>query len=565
MSASQKPIEQLLREGIEAAQSGQKATARARLTEVTARDEKNEKGWLWLASVADNEGEKRVFLSNVLFINPNNDRAKSQLDALDRANGTSSGSGDAKPAGSRRPLLIGALVVIVLLLGVVFIVSRGQGGSSVTLTPAALAAALNGTLPGTAQGTADATGAATGDASLAAEAKTSSPIPVSATSAPTAVATITGTRKGVAVALVQNTLPPTWTPEASATSLLHATGTPLAAPPASVTGQLVAISGDQLTLDGYLPIVTMNPDGTNQQTIPINPDRGEYAIFMPDGQHLIYTYLAGGTNSRLMRYINANGSQPREVSSGWGNLPPLGDQLQASISANGKLLAFAAQNILGNEQYPGIYVLNMTHLISLANQSGDQLTATPTLTPAKNPTRTPSPSPTLSLSSIYLTHVTAPNIGINSWPSISPDGKTVVFATDTTSAGKNGTDLFIAAVKAESKAIPLTNDGTAFTEAAPVWSPDGRQIAFMAVPKGSTNNDIFLINADGSNRQTLVHLDNTNNIRPRWSPDGKYIAFSSDRAGKMQIYIIEVASKTIYQVTKNDVTNIVTDWGPAPQ
>jgi len=58
----------------------------------------------------------------------------------------------------------------------------------------------------------------------------------------------------------------------------------------------------------------------------------------------------------------------------------------------------------------------------------------------------------------------------------------------------------------------------------------------------------------------LVHIDNTNNFRPHWSLDGKYIGFTSDRSGKSEVYIIDISSGMTYQVTHNDVVNILSDW-----
>src|SRR5690606_38117347 len=75
---------ELMREGIEAARAGDKATARDRFEQVTELDENNEKAWFWLASVVESDEEKRVCLNNVLVINPDNERAQQILDRLNR-------------------------------------------------------------------------------------------------------------------------------------------------------------------------------------------------------------------------------------------------------------------------------------------------------------------------------------------------------------------------------------------------------------------------------------------------------------------------------------------------
>jgi CheY-like chemotaxis protein len=66
---------EVLKRGIEAANSGNRHEARTLLMRVTETDPKNETAWLWLASISDYPEELFVFLQNVLAINPENQRA----------------------------------------------------------------------------------------------------------------------------------------------------------------------------------------------------------------------------------------------------------------------------------------------------------------------------------------------------------------------------------------------------------------------------------------------------------------------------------------------------------
>ena len=52
----------------------------------------------------------------------------------------------------------------------------------------------------------------------------------------------------------------------------------------------------------------------------------------------------------------------------------------------------------------------------------------------------------------------------------------------------------------------------------PVWSPDGRRIAF------ENNWQVNVMNADGS-RQRRLTRNGGRNFAPAWSPDGQQIAF----------------------------------------
>ena len=64
-----------LREGVKAAQAGDRAKARAALLRSSELDPQSESAWLWLASISEYPEELIVFLNNVLDINPNNARA----------------------------------------------------------------------------------------------------------------------------------------------------------------------------------------------------------------------------------------------------------------------------------------------------------------------------------------------------------------------------------------------------------------------------------------------------------------------------------------------------------
>ena len=61
-------IETLLREGIDDARRGERASARIKFERVVELDDRNEKGWFWLASVLDTDQERHAALDKVLPI-----------------------------------------------------------------------------------------------------------------------------------------------------------------------------------------------------------------------------------------------------------------------------------------------------------------------------------------------------------------------------------------------------------------------------------------------------------------------------------------------------------------
>lgn len=64
-----------LREGVQAAQAGDRGKARTALLRAAELDPSSESAWLWLASISEYPEELMVFLNNVLEINPHNGRA----------------------------------------------------------------------------------------------------------------------------------------------------------------------------------------------------------------------------------------------------------------------------------------------------------------------------------------------------------------------------------------------------------------------------------------------------------------------------------------------------------
>ncbi len=72
----------LLKEGIQAARSGQKEHARDLLMKVIELDERNEMAWLWLSGVVETAEDRLICLENVLAINPENGPAKRGLARL---------------------------------------------------------------------------------------------------------------------------------------------------------------------------------------------------------------------------------------------------------------------------------------------------------------------------------------------------------------------------------------------------------------------------------------------------------------------------------------------------
>src|SRR6185295_16484178 len=120
-------------------------------------------------------------------------------------------------------------------------------------------------------------------------------------------------------------------------------------------------------------------------------------------------------------------------------------------------------------------------------------------------------------------------------PQISPDGSTVVFVRVTVNEKENRYESSLYAVPANGGESPrrLTSS---IRDTSPRWAPDGKRIAFIRAAasqsSGSENAgkaqppQLFLLAMDGGEARPITDLASGAGT-PVWSPDGKTIAFSA--------------------------------------
>jgi hypothetical protein len=75
-------LKAILKQGIEAAQTGNKIIARSYLRQVVEQDPDSELAWMWLTQCVDTNQERRECLEQVLRINPDNEKARNALEKL---------------------------------------------------------------------------------------------------------------------------------------------------------------------------------------------------------------------------------------------------------------------------------------------------------------------------------------------------------------------------------------------------------------------------------------------------------------------------------------------------
>ncbi len=93
---------------------------------------------------------------------------------------------------------------------------------------------------------------------------------------------------------------------------------------------------------------------------------------------------------------------------------------------------------------------------------------------------------------------------------------------------------------------------------SPAWSVDGRRLAYVSFefPGRSAIVVQDLVTAE---RRKLVSIEGTNGA-PAWSPDGKRIAMSLSHRGSPDIYMVDVASGRLTQLTNVSSIETEPEW-----
>jgi dipeptidyl aminopeptidase/acylaminoacyl peptidase len=108
-------------------------------------------------------------------------------------------------------------------------------------------------------------------------------------------------------------------------------------------------------------------------------------------------------------------------------------------------------------------------------------------------------------------------------PNISPDGKQIVFTRTWVDKGKDQYRSNLWIVETDGSRVRELTTGDR-GDSAPVWSPDGKRIAFLSDRDGTAQ--LFVMYVDTKEVAQLTHLEQApGNIK--WSPDSKQIAFTA--------------------------------------
>jgi Tol biopolymer transport system component len=148
--------------------------------------------------------------------------------------------------------------------------------------------------------------------------------------------------------------------------------------------------------------------------------------------------------------------------------------------------------------------------------------------------------------------------GIESFPSLSPDGKWFVYV----SASSGNQDIYLQSVGGQN-AINLTKDSPA-PDTQPAFSPGGEQIVFRSERQGG---GIFVMGRTGEFARRVSDAG----FNPAWSPTGAELVFATEpvvlnpyeRAGTSELWAVKLVDGEKRLLSKEDA--VQPSWSPHGQ
>jgi eukaryotic-like serine/threonine-protein kinase len=245
--------------------------------------------------------------------------------------------------------------------------------------------------------------------------------------------------------------------------------------------------GKLLVSDGQ-SVRQMNPDSGQQSTVLNDPNSWIVDIAPCGDRYLALAWaFHGGTNQAHIWRTNADGSNPKQLTSGFFDQHPV-------CSPDGKWLYY--------------YDTVGPHYSMRVPLEGGQ----------------PEPVPGSDVHGMY---------GFGAGDAISPDGKQLVFNADVNfpdNPQAAASKLAIVNLDSSSQSSPVllnpdprlaTGGGNGFTNAM-AFTPDGKSIAYIVRDQGVDN--IFVQPLDGSTGHQITNFTSEHIAEFQWSPDGKTLA-----------------------------------------
>jgi len=154
---------------------------------------------------------------------------------------------------------------------------------------------------------------------------------------------------------------------------------------------------------------------------------------------------------------------------------------------------------------------------------------------------------------------------INISPALSPDGRYVAFISEQELFSFN---LYVADAETGETIAELDQAGSTthfnalrFLSSSGTWSPNGRRLAFISFADGDNKITIWNVLSEEIEQsfsvETVTAMQN-----PAWSPDGSKLAFSGTEGGISDLYVLDLETKSVRQLTDDRYADLQPTWAP---
>ena len=139
----------------------------------------------------------------------------------------------------------------------------------------------------------------------------------------------------------------------------------------------------------------------------------------------------------------------------------------------------------------------------------------------------------------------------------SPDGSRIAYAGRTLRRGVANRTIFV--VDADGSGRPTVLDG--HWEAVS-WSPDGRRLVLVGFPDPQDPTfDLYTSDPDGSNLARLTH-DASIERSPSWSPDGRQLVYSTETETDPGVFVMAADGSGVRRLTDRRGWDLQPVWSP---